>query len=616
MYSAEKIDLLNGQPHFSIGERERKVDKGLGNLLTLYVLLERMEKRKILPSDIIRINETIANEAKNIRCIGYEFGKDVTAIQILYNLIVTDSPDSALAAANMIFMKTNKRPSQYFKELINKYELTSNIAENITGRKLSKKAQQYSMHDLSEIGKQLFELKPEYQNYLSISEMPYLNKSLLNSSFLIKNNRVKFGFFFGEEHSEAVCIGYENNHPYLYCVSGATNAFHRDYLVECLIEEYNPGDVASDGKDITVATKKSPFVMDIIGDTYPGEFYSKRRLARKRWDPLVEEGYDYSFHKLRSFFSESDFRIANLEAALVHDVWNSPLFELKKFVLGGKPNETIQALKNAHIDAVTLANNHAMDFGKEGLFSTLSSLKENGIYHTGAGLSGKEANTPIRMNCNGKNIIIYSAYWYRMGNHRYFDFYATPSKCGVNTLEGELIEAIQNEKKHDPNCFVLVIPHWGVDFLMVKPYQRTLATRLVDAGADLIVGHGPHTLQKIEEYQGVPIIYSIGNGVFNSDGEYDGYPQSTPYGMIARLSFIEDSYTIELHPIYANNRETKWQPSLVDTDAFKEVIAFFEKNRSNLNSWEIDYTKNVLVYQKGNVILEASNTCFYEVPQL
>ncbi len=92
------------------------------------------------------------------------------------------------------------------------------------------------------------------------------------------------------------------------------------------------------------------------------------------------------------------------------------------------------------------------------------------------------------------------------------------------TLESVLYEAIALEKNQHPEHFIVVLAHWGVDFLPTHAYQKRIAKRLMTVGTDLILGHGAHTLQSIDSIDEKTVVYSLGNGIFNSDGEYDGYP--------------------------------------------------------------------------------------------
>ncbi|MBK5649763.1 MAG: CapA family protein, partial [Acinetobacter sp.] len=87
-------------------------------------------------------------------------------------------------------------------------------------------------------------------------------------------------------------------------------------------------------------------------------------------------------------------------------------------------------------------------------------------------------------------------------------------------------------------------------------------------GADVVIGHGAHTIQPIQSIHQKPVIFGIGNGVFNSNGDFEKY-QALPYGAIARINLTESQ--LRLYPIYTHNRETFWQPRVVDELQFEQA---------------------------------------------
>lgn len=586
MYCVQKIDIQSKLLEFEDGDPSATHSFGLGPLLILLLIFQKLEKRELTLDQILNITEIVKKEAKSLNSIGYNNQNPPSLYQALLNLIITSSPDTALLLANTIFECSKIKMSEHFKDILDSLNLDHTVAKNMTGRKHSKIPQRFSINDLKEISLLFTEIPPELKYYLKFSDTYYNNKFINNSSFLLKNNKVEYGYFFGENSSECFCIRKINEKYKLIIVSGANNAFHRDYLVEKAIYEIKYTEHLK--PSIDKKFEKNEIVLNFIGDTYFGEFYSERRLLRKTYDTLTMDGYDHSLNRLRTFLTQADFNIVNLEAALVDKRTPSPLKGLKKFILGARPSQTLNALKKANIHAVTLANNHTADFGNLGIKNTIDELKAQHILHCGAGMDSTEANKPMRFEINGKYVTIFSAYWYRFNNHRVFKFYATPSKSGVNTIEGELLESIRLERKTFPDSYIIVLPHWGVDFLPVQNYQRNLANQIVDAGADLILGHGPHTIQQIYKTKDKPIIFSMGNGFFNSDGEYDGYPDAAPYGFISQLLFSKNKLMkLRLYPIYSNNCDTRWQPNFVNSNDFKKVLDYLLKVNSDLSNWNI-----------------------------
>ena len=165
------------------------------------------------------------------------------------------------------------------------------------------------------------------------------------------------------------------------------------------------------------------------------------------------------------------------------------------------------------IDAVTLANNHALDFGTEALLDSCDTLAEAGIAYTGAGINLKQAKQPVifeknrhRVGIIGATRVIPEAGWAAGGNH--------PGMLSTYDPAVLLKEIKQLKETCD---YVIVFVHWGIE-RDEKPqeYQRTLGQQYIDAGADLVIGSHPHVLQGVEYYQGKPVVYSLGNFVFGS----------------------------------------------------------------------------------------------------
>ncbi len=177
------------------------------------------------------------------------------------------------------------------------------------------------------------------------------------------------------------------------------------------------------------------------------------------------------------------------------------------------PPEKVSIFQEMGIDLVTLANNHALDFGTDALVDTLDTLDGAGILHVGAGRNLEEAKAPVTVKIQGKTIGF-------LGASRVIpetSWNATSTKPGMLVTYDPAL-TIQEIEKLDEICdYVVVYVHWGVERAEhPEEYQRTMGKQYIDAGADLVVGSHPHVLQGIEYYQGKPIVYSLGNFVFGS----------------------------------------------------------------------------------------------------
>lgn len=177
----------------------------------------------------------------------------------------------------------------------------------------------------------------------------------------------------------------------------------------------------------------------------------------------------------------------------------------------------VSILQELGADIVTVANNHALDFGTDAFCDTLDTLKQAKIACIGGGYNITEASAPAVRTVNGQTFAVFAAT--RVSPS--YDWYATDHQPGLfQTYDpAKLNAAIADaEEQYD---HVIVFVHWGIEHVEYpEDYQRTLAKGYIDAGADLIVGCHPHILQGFEYYNGIPIVYSLGNYLFgNRDGD-------------------------------------------------------------------------------------------------
>jgi poly-gamma-glutamate synthesis protein (capsule biosynthesis protein) len=151
-----------------------------------------------------------------------------------------------------------------------------------------------------------------------------------------------------------------------------------------------------------------------------------------------------------------------------------------------------QALADAGFGAVSLANNHIYDFGREGIASTVAALDAAGVASFGAPGRAQVATTSIA----GRELA----------------FVAFNEFMGEANPERAISDIWKARKAAD---FVAVYAHWGEEYAAENAYQRALAHRFIDAGADMVVGAHPHVIQGHEAYQGGHIYYSLGNFIFD-----------------------------------------------------------------------------------------------------
>ena len=187
----------------------------------------------------------------------------------------------------------------------------------------------------------------------------------------------------------------------------------------------------------------------------------------------------------------------------------------KTYTFRADPKD-VHIMKDMGVDIVSLANNHAYDYGPDALIDTVDILNDAQLPFVGAGKNFDEASRPAYFHANGHIISYVSATQIeRYGNPDTKE--ATADSPGVlRTLEPSKAVAVIKEAAANSDFTVMYV-HWGSESTdLVEQSQRDLARAYVDAGADLIIGDHSHCLQGIDYVDGVPVFYSLGNFWFNS----------------------------------------------------------------------------------------------------
>src|SRR5690606_33299076 len=291
---------------------------------------------------------------------------------------------SLFLLANHVYIKTQKKMSEYFNDLILQYGLNQGCALNLSGKSNSKLKQVYSLKDVEVIAILLTRINPFYKNVLSLSKIFYKGKNFFANTYLLDLNKITYFFSF---LNVSIAWHQTSFNTFTIIISqGLNQVFQQDSVIERILLN-QPLDVIAN-IEINTELNKSNVVMNIIGDTYLGEYYTERRRKRQNsFDPLIHGGYDYSFEKIKGFLKNADINLANHEACFIDHNIQSPLKGLKKFILGAKDKPTVDALKKANIHYLSLANNHIADYGDLGVWHSLKTLKQAGIHACGAGMN-------------------------------------------------------------------------------------------------------------------------------------------------------------------------------------------------------------------------------------
>ena len=293
------------------------------------------------------------------------------------------------------------------------------------------------------------------------------------------------------------------------------------------------------------------------------------------------KGRNYCFDAIAPAIQASDIAIGNLESPVCQT-------EIKAEYLAPPPN-LLDGLKSAGFDAVSLANNHTLDFGKAGLEQTITALKERDIGYAGAGLDLLSAKQPLTISGN-PNFVLLSYYGKKMG---------TSDRQGY-TNGAQLERILEDIKQARKNAVVIVAMHWG-SYCRKLPqkYQVDFARQMIDAGAKLVLGSGPHTLQPVELYHDGIIAYSLGNFVFDSQ-LFDPPRPETRASMMLRITLIgNELFEVAIEPVYLNDEHC---PELIDRHSnpqlFDDISALLV---DRLDSFESDSQTALNIFTRNKL---------------
>ena len=224
--------------------------------------------------------------------------------------------------------------------------------------------------------------------------------------------------------------------------------------------------------------------------------------------------YDYNqitddIEKLSKWIQANEYvTIVNLEGSIRSNADN-PI--KKRGPNLANSSAVVDVLKKLNVIGVCLANNHTLDFGSESLAETLHKLDENGIKHTGAGLDIHQALRPMTFEIEDKTYAVINFGWDVEET-----VYASETLPGCAPREKAVIlDTIRQVSKTADR--VIVCLHWGFEYnRLPMPRDIALAHNIIDAGAELIIGHHPHCVQPKETYSNKSIYYSLGNFYFSS----------------------------------------------------------------------------------------------------
>lgn len=244
-------------------------------------------------------------------------------------------------------------------------------------------------------------------------------------------------------------------------------------------------------------------VGDLMFDRLPAHF-------------LREDGPDAPFARVADVLRGADLTAGNLECAI-----SEGGEQAAKAYAFRAPPVAAEALRLAGFDVVSLANNHALDWGDEGLADTRLHLDQAGVVAAGGGADAAEAHRHVVITRNGLRIAFLGYLDVPAeGSFNRENWDATATSPGLAWFDARALERDIAAARRDADL-VIVFMHFGFEYhTEPSAAQRQQARAAIDAGAALVIGTHPHVLQPVEAYRGGVIAYSLGNFVFDGfEGE-------------------------------------------------------------------------------------------------
>ena len=263
-------------------------------------------------------------------------------------------------------------------------------------------------------------------------------------------------------------------------------------------------------KNITLSYSSTPSVN--VSPKSLGEanmlFVGDIMLSRSVGDIMATKNdYLWPFRQIADFLKGADLTFANLETPVSNKGTN--VGSIYSFRSNPK---SIDGLTYAGFDLVSIANNHAWDYGRDAFVDTMGNLSSAGISYIGGGHNEIEAHAGVIKKVGDTNVG-FLAYTNLLSK----SLSASGDKAGITILdETRMMQDIKLMKSHV--SLVVVSFHWGEEYHLIhNALQERIAHKAIDAGADLIIGHHPHVVEDIEQYKGKYIVYSLGNFIFDQN---------------------------------------------------------------------------------------------------
>ena len=276
---------------------------------------------------------------------------------------------------------------------------------------------------------------------------------------------------------------------------------------------------------------------DTLSIVFTGDILLDRGVRRV----INHYGVDHLFSDgIDSVFRSAQVVVGNLECPATKI--EAPVF--KQFIFRAEP-EWLDTLKQHGITHLNLANNHAIDQGREGLMDTYRNIVAAGMVPLGAGENMQQASEPVLLASEPRKVWLVPSLRLALENYAYL-----PDKpCVSQEPMDSLLSRVLRLRRADSTAVIIVSLHWGGEHTLEPvPRHRHDAHMLIHAGADVLICHHTHTLQTIEDYHGHKIYYSIGNFIF------DPTKPLNSKACIVRLTITKEKDGLQVETIPVNIR--------------------------------------------------------------
>jgi len=323
-----------------------------------------------------------------------------------------------------------------------------------------------------------------------------------------------------------------------------------------MIEDVQPIEEAQPAEEADTWPKT--FTITVGGDTTLGSTDDLRKRDDCFENVANERGYGWFFSGLSDLFGSDDMTLVNFEGTLTEETKKKE----KKFNFKG-PAEYTDILTLGSVEAVTVANNHTLDYGNQGRDDTIANLEAAGITVSGNGTLGVFEKNGVKVGMTG---------------------YCFPYKDGKKDISKD-VKALR-----DMGCQIVIASfHWGSEYREdFTGEQRSIGRAAIKAGADIVVGHHPHIVQGIEAYEDSYILYSVGNLVFGGNVDPD---DRDAYAARVTFTVHEDraeAPELTIVPLRLTELKdgTDYRPVLAEGDEAERIVKRILKRSSKMENFE------------------------------